>query len=131
MYAKFRRFLDTTAFIHLIDIFLYWESGFLGSEDKSAAENGSSLVTKKSRNKRLEIEIDFAKPYGNEISDVFAPPKNPKSLLLPANRAPSNTTLPEDCHYQPEDLVKLFLLPNVMVILVTYIWTCSIFPEAL
>lgn len=79
----------------------------------------------------MEIEIDFTKPYGNEISDVFAPPKNPKSLLLPANRAPCNTTLPEDCHYQPEDLVKLFLLPNVMVILFAYIWTCSIFPEAL
>lgn len=85
-----------------------------GSEDTSAAENRSSLVTKKSRNKKVEIEIDFTKPYGNEISDVFAPPKNPKSLLLPANRAPCNTTLPEDCHYQPEDLVKLFLLPNVM-----------------
>ena len=52
-----------------------------------------------------------------EISDVFASPKNPKSLFLPANRAPCNTKLPEDCHYQPENLVKLFLLPNIMVIL--------------
>ena len=58
------------------------------------------------------------------MSDIFAPPKNPKSLLLPANRAPCSNTLPEDCHYQPEDLVKLFLLPNVMVtLIIDYKWT--------
>lgn len=57
------------------------------------------------------------KASDKDLSDVFAPPKNPKSLLLPANREPGNTILPEDCHYQPENLVKLFLLPNVMVML--------------
>ncbi|RVW29951.1 Condensin complex subunit 2 [Vitis vinifera] len=46
--------------------------------------------------------------------DVFVPLKNPKLLLLPASREPCRNTLPEDCHYQPEDLVKLFLLPKVM-----------------
>ncbi|KAE9456191.1 hypothetical protein C3L33_11902, partial [Rhododendron williamsianum] len=84
-----------------------------GSEDPPT-ENGSPLTTKKPRNKKLaDVDIDFTKALDNEISDVFAPPKNPKSILLPVNRAPCNTTLPEDCHYQPEDLVKLFLLPNV------------------
>ncbi|CAL5342383.1 unnamed protein product [Camellia sinensis] len=85
-----------------------------GSEDP-ATENGSPLATKKPRNKKqAELDIDFTKALDNEISDVFAPPKNPNSLLLPAKRESCNKTLPEDCHYQPEDLVKLFLLPNVM-----------------
>jgi len=48
--------------------------------------------------------------------DTFSPPKNPKLLLLPESRLPCNTKLPEDCHYQPEDLVKLFLLSNVKVV---------------
>ncbi|KAL0443993.1 UNVERIFIED_CONTAM: Condensin complex subunit [Sesamum latifolium] len=56
----------------------------------------------------------YRKVKDTDISHIFAPPKNPKSLLLPANRAPCNTKLPEDCHYQPEDLVKLFLLPHVL-----------------
>uniref|UniRef100_A0A5B7B666 Condensin complex subunit 2 n=1 Tax=Davidia involucrata TaxID=16924 RepID=A0A5B7B666_DAVIN len=85
-----------------------------GSEDP-AKENASPLENKRPRNKKqVELDIDFTKAFDNDMSDVFAPPKNPKSLLLPANRAPCNTTLPEDCHYQPEDLVKLFLLPNTM-----------------
>ncbi|XP_038702660.1 condensin complex subunit 2-like isoform X1 [Tripterygium wilfordii] len=86
-----------------------------GLEDHNATGNGSSVTTNKSRNKKqAEPDIDFTKALDDEFPDVFAPPKNPKSLLLPANRAPCNTMLPEDCHYQPEDLVKLFLLPNVM-----------------
>ncbi|KAA8526530.1 hypothetical protein F0562_008267 [Nyssa sinensis] len=85
-----------------------------GSEDP-VKEDGSQLTTKRPRKKKqTELDIDFTKALDNDMSDIFAPPKNPKSLLLPANRAPYNTTLPEDCHYQPEDLVKLFLLPNVM-----------------
>ncbi|KAK3008255.1 hypothetical protein RJ639_014203 [Escallonia herrerae] len=84
-----------------------------GSVD-STKENGSPLTIKKAKNKKAEVEIDFTKALDNDSSDIFAPPKNPKSLLLPAKRELSNTTLPEDCHYQPEDLVKLFLLPNVM-----------------
>lgn len=76
------------------------------------------MTTKKIRGKRQpEPDIDFTKALDEKFLDLFAPPKNPKSLLMPGSRAPSNTTLPEDCHYQPEDLVKLFLLPNVMVIL--------------
>ncbi|KAG6661209.1 condensin complex subunit 2 isoform X1 [Carya illinoinensis] len=85
-----------------------------GSEDDPATKNVSPVTTKRPRNKKqTEVDIDFTKALDKDLSDVFAPPKNPKSLLLPANRAPCNTKLPEDCHYQPEDLVKLFLLPNV------------------
>ncbi|GJX25457.1 hypothetical protein Tco_0231753 [Tanacetum coccineum] len=36
------------------------------------------------------------------------------TLLLSANREPGITTLLEDCHYQPKDLVKLLYLQNVM-----------------
>ncbi|KAK7839419.1 condensin complex subunit 2 [Quercus suber] len=85
-----------------------------GLEDDPAAKNESPVITKRPRNKKqAESDIDFTKALDEVMPDVFAPPKNPKSLLLPGNRAPSNIKLPEDCHYQPEDLVKLFLLPNV------------------
>lgn len=91
-----------------------------GSEDVSNEENTTMLTTKKTRNKKqAEPDIDFTKALDTEMPNIFAPPKNPKSLLLPSNRAPCNTKLPEDCHYQPEDLVKLFLLPNVMVMCAT------------
>ncbi|KAL5573400.1 hypothetical protein UlMin_022997 [Ulmus minor] len=85
-----------------------------GPEVDLPTKSGSPPTTRQKRNnKRVDLEIDFTKPLDKEILDILAPPKNPKSLLLPANRAPSNTKLPEDCHYHPEDLVKLFLLPNV------------------
>lgn len=81
-------------------------------------ENGSPMTTKRKRSKKqAELEIDFTKALDKEILDIFVPPKNPKSLLMPATRAPCNTKLPEDCHYQPEELVKLFLLPNQKVYL--------------
>ncbi|XP_038900339.1 condensin complex subunit 2 [Benincasa hispida] len=80
----------------------------------SPTENGSETISKRARSKKqVENDIDFTNNLEKEGSDLFAPPRNPKSLLLPKNRAPCNTKLPEDCHYQPEDLVKLFLLPNV------------------
>ncbi|KAJ9560987.1 hypothetical protein OSB04_006147 [Centaurea solstitialis] len=87
-----------------------------GLEDP-AKENGSPLKPKKQRNKKQgEVDIEFTKALDlvGDMNDIFGLPKYPKSLLLPANKEPCNTTLPEDCHYQPEDLVKLFLLPNVM-----------------
>ncbi|CAL1393708.1 unnamed protein product [Linum trigynum] len=88
-----------------------------GMEDNPNGEEGPQVTTKKPKTKKqAEPDIDFTKSLDEELLDVFAPPKNPKLLLLPANRAASNTKLPEDCHYQPEDLVKLFLLPNVMCI---------------
>ncbi|KAJ7981268.1 Condensin complex subunit 2 [Quillaja saponaria] len=79
-----------------------------------ATENGSPTTAKRPRNKKqAEIDIDFTKALEKTMLDIFCPPKNPKTLLLPENRPHCNTKLPEDCHYQPEDLVKLFLLPNV------------------
>ncbi|KAL9384750.1 hypothetical protein Peur_021760 [Populus x canadensis] len=84
-------------------------------EDPSTTEEGSPVITKRPKTKKkAELDIDFTKALDEEMPDVFAPPKNAKSLLLPANRPQCNTTLPEDCHYQPEDLAKLFLLPNIM-----------------
>ncbi|KAF8391580.1 hypothetical protein HHK36_023886 [Tetracentron sinense] len=86
-----------------------------GPEDAPVVESGSPLTAKRPKNKKqAEIDIDLTKFLDKEMSDIFAPPKNPKLLLLPANKLPCNTTLPEDCHYQPEDLVMLFLLPNIM-----------------
>ncbi|KAG4192886.1 hypothetical protein ERO13_A07G186000v2, partial [Gossypium hirsutum] len=84
-----------------------------GSENIADEENMEVSTTKKAKNKKqAEPDIDFTKALDNEMPDIFAPPQNLKSLLLPSNRAPCNTKLPEDCHYQPEDLVKLFLMPN-------------------
>ncbi|KAG7568610.1 Condensin complex subunit 2/barren [Arabidopsis thaliana x Arabidopsis arenosa] len=86
-----------------------------GPDVQSASENKSSPPAKKTRKKKqAEPELDFTKALEEEMPDIFAPPKNPKSLLLPASRTPCQTKLPEDCHYQPENLIKLFLLPNVM-----------------
>ncbi|XP_077210329.1 condensin complex subunit [Tasmannia lanceolata] len=86
-----------------------------GSEEVPLSENESLIASKRQKNrKQTFIDIDFTKSLDKEMPDIFSPPRNPKSLLLPAKRVPCNTTLPEDCHYQPEDLVKLFLLPTVM-----------------
>ncbi|MED6181093.1 hypothetical protein PIB30_016431 [Stylosanthes scabra] len=84
------------------------------SEVHPPPENGSTLQTRASRSKKQkEIDLDFIVFLEKEMLDIFNPPKNPKTLLLPESRMPCNTKLPEDCHYQPEDLVKLFLLPDV------------------
>ncbi|XP_052178447.1 condensin complex subunit 2 isoform X2 [Diospyros lotus] len=93
----------------------HWKYRKTKDSEGPPRENGSPMTTKKPRNKKqAELDIDFTKALDNQILDVFAPPKNPSSLLVPANRPPCNTTLPEDCHYQPEELVKLFLVPNLM-----------------
>uniref|UniRef100_F6HER1 Condensin complex subunit 2 n=1 Tax=Vitis vinifera TaxID=29760 RepID=F6HER1_VITVI len=85
-----------------------------GSEDVPT-ESESSFTKKRPKNKKItELDISFTKYLVKEAPDVFVPLKNPKLLLLPASREPCRNTLPEDCHYQPEDLVKLFLLPKVM-----------------
>ncbi|KAL1220456.1 Condensin complex subunit 2 [Cardamine amara subsp. amara] len=95
----------------------HWKYKKTKVSDDHPPENKSSPPAKKTRKKKqAEPELDFTKALGEEMPDIFAPPKNPKSLLLPASRAPCQTKLPEDCHYQPESLVKLFLLPNVMCI---------------
>lgn len=85
-----------------------------GPEDPSKESRSPFLSKKPRKKKQVEPDIDFTKALENDIIDPFIPPKNPNSLLLPAKREPYNTMLPEDCHYQPENLVKLFLLPNVL-----------------
>ncbi|XP_042376872.1 condensin complex subunit 2-like [Zingiber officinale] len=85
-----------------------------GLDQKQSLDTNTESVSKKSKNRKDVNDIDFTKSLEIDMSNIFAPPKNPKSLLLPANKATCITSLPEDCHYQPESLVKLFLLPNVM-----------------
>ncbi|XP_047336122.1 condensin complex subunit 2-like [Impatiens glandulifera] len=86
---------------------------------EASKEDGLAEAKKAKSKRAIEVDIDLMKALDNDfmkaLADIFAPPKNPKSLLLSANRAPINTKLPEDCHYEPENLVKLFLLPEVMV----------------
>ncbi|PWA75591.1 Condensin complex subunit 2/barren [Artemisia annua] len=95
----------------------HWKYQKAKGPENPANENGSPSLAKKPRNKKQgETDIEFMKALDDDVADPFAPHKNLKSLLLPANSEPCNTTLPEDCHYQPEDLVKLFLLPNVLCI---------------
>ncbi|KAI3457351.1 hypothetical protein Pfo_014014 [Paulownia fortunei] len=91
----------------------HWKYRKVKDPEVPAMENGSPKP-KKTKNKKADLDIDFSNAMDTDMSHIFAAPKNPKSLLLPANRAPCNTKLPEDCHYQPEDLVKLFLLPHVL-----------------
>ncbi|KAK7342080.1 hypothetical protein VNO80_25023 [Phaseolus coccineus] len=84
------------------------------SEVHPTSEDGSTLKSRQPKSKRqAEVELNFTNSLEKEMLDIFSTPKNPKSLLLPESRLPCNTKLPEDCHYQPEDLVKLFLLSNV------------------
>ncbi|KAL4555530.1 hypothetical protein LXL04_038152 [Taraxacum kok-saghyz] len=96
----------------------HWKYRKTKGTEEGVKENGAPIMAKTKRNntKKQEPDIDFIKALemDYDFESIFAPPKNPKTLLLPANREPCNTMLPEDCHYQPEDLVKLFLLPNVL-----------------
>ncbi|KAK4850531.1 hypothetical protein QYF36_007520 [Acer negundo] len=88
---------------------------FKGSDNVCTGESGSAVSPKKQKKRtNAEVDIDFMKSLDREVLDIFAPPRSLKSLLLPANRALCSNTLPEDCHYEPENLVKLFLLPNVL-----------------
>lgn len=83
----------------------------------SDAGNEASLNDNKvKKRKREPFSIDFLNRPDTENGAAFAPPKNQRLLLLPQSSSSGKTTLPEDCHYQPEGLVKLFLLPSVMCI---------------
>lgn len=87
------------------------------SEVQPTSEDGPTLKTRQTKSKKqTEVDLDFRNSLEKNFMDIFAPPKNPKTLLLPESRPPCNTKLPEDCHYQPEELVKLFLLPEVKVV---------------
>ncbi|KAL6196282.1 hypothetical protein ACLB2K_031897 [Fragaria x ananassa] len=101
------------------DHWKYWRP----KEDAPA--NPCRRSNKKSYKNHTEVDLIFATSIGKEFPYIFSPPKSLKSLLLPANGVPGHR-LPEDCHYPPDDLVKLFLLPNVLVIvLYALLITCG------
>ncbi|RXH82818.1 hypothetical protein DVH24_003316 [Malus domestica] len=86
---------------------------FQGSEEAPVTRSRPATNISKNKNYK-EVELDFTASLDNEIPNIFAVPKNFKSSLLPANRIPVGNRLPDDYHYKPENLVKLFLLPNVL-----------------
>lgn len=95
----------------------HWK--FRRSKDVQQSSDASSDMLsgekKIKKAKRKPFQVDFIN--SPEIdSTAFALPKNQRSLLLPQNNSPNTTILPEDCHYQPEELVRLFVLPSVMCI---------------
>uniref|UniRef100_A0A453PL39 Condensin complex subunit 2 n=1 Tax=Aegilops tauschii subsp. strangulata TaxID=200361 RepID=A0A453PL39_AEGTS len=94
----------------------HWKYRKVRDLEPAQTSSGDLEVAKKAKKKKGkdEPDIDFTKALEHEKANVFAPPKNPKSLLLPANKGSCNNKLPEDCHYQPESLVKLFLLPEIL-----------------
>lgn len=78
------------------------------------------LVNKKMRSKKRNVcEIDFTNFLDKELLHIFAPPKNRRSIMLPAEHDPCRIVLPEDCHYIPDNLVRLFILPSLVVGVVT------------
>ncbi|KAB2615601.1 condensin complex subunit 2-like [Pyrus ussuriensis x Pyrus communis] len=96
------------------DHWKYWRPK--GSEEAPATP--SRPGTKRSKNtNHKEVELNFTAPLDDEIPNIFAVPKSSKSLLQPTNRVPVSNRLPDDCHYQPENLIKLFLLPSVLVMI--------------
>ncbi|KAK7324814.1 hypothetical protein VNO77_28672 [Canavalia gladiata] len=87
------------------------------SEIHCTSKDESIQKTKQPRSRtQIEVDLDFTVFLKKKIPDIFSPPKNLKSLLLPENAPPCVTKLPEDYHYEPEDLVKLFLLRNIKCI---------------
>lgn len=95
----------------------HWK--FRRSKDVQQSSDASSDMLSREKNikkaKRKPFQVDFIN--SPEIdSAAFALPKNQRSLLLPHSNSPSTTILPEDCHYQPEELVRLFVLPSMMCI---------------
>ncbi|XP_054790055.1 condensin complex subunit 2-like [Prosopis cineraria] len=95
------------------DHWKYWR--FKAPEDDPGSECGPNLTTNKPRNKStVDIDIEFMEFLVKEMPDIFSPPQNPKSTFLAANRKPPDNKLQEDCHYQPQDIVRLFLHPIVV-----------------
>ncbi|KAM0939546.1 putative condensin complex subunit 2/barren [Dioscorea sansibarensis] len=85
-----------------------------GLKQVPVSMDASQLSAKKSRKLQLP-DIEFTECLEKNMHRCdFMPPKYPKTLLLSVNRVPSSVRLPEDCHYRPESLVSLFILPNRM-----------------
>ncbi|VAH61003.1 unnamed protein product [Triticum turgidum subsp. durum] len=66
----------------------HWKYRKLRDLEPAQTSSGDLEVAKKSKKKKgkQEPDIDFTKALEHEKANVFAPPKNPKSLLLPANK---------------------------------------------
>lgn len=91
----------------------HWK--FKKSQDMQNGPEPSNKPVDKKKPKNEKFSIDFSCPPQIDMSS-FAPAADPKSLLMPQSSAPVSTLLPDDCHYQPEDLVRLFLQPSIMLI---------------
>ncbi|TQE01511.1 hypothetical protein C1H46_012874 [Malus baccata] len=106
--------LDMDERLEKVDGFLFLSLGFISKQNAwvgpdhwkhrkiKVSENNRPAeqpVTVKQKKTKAQQDLDFTKSLEEEFSDIFVPPKNPKSLLLPASGAPCNTKLPEDCHY--------------------------------
>ncbi|KMT12767.1 hypothetical protein BVRB_4g088610 [Beta vulgaris subsp. vulgaris] len=96
------------------DHWKYRKSKTVGTETVAQDTDLASVAKRQKTKKASEVDIDLTKALDEDMPDIFTPPKSLKSLLLPAKKVPCSNKLPEDCHYQPENLVKLFLLPHVM-----------------
>ncbi|GMN70617.1 hypothetical protein TIFTF001_039659 [Ficus carica] len=74
-------------------------------EDISTSESRTKLNSKRSKKKKeTEADLEYTAFIGKEMTDILAPPRNPKSLLLSVNRSRCSNSLPEDCHYELENL---------------------------
>ncbi|KAM3324641.1 hypothetical protein P3S67_005793 [Capsicum chacoense] len=62
----------------------------------------------KTKSRNTESDIAFTKALNTGLSHSFVLPKNSKLLLL-ETITPRNRFLPEDRHYKPKNLLKLFL----------------------
>lgn len=89
----------------------HWK--FKKSQDGQNEPRNKPVDKKKAKTEKFSI--DFSCPPQIDMS-LFAPAADTKSLLMPQSSAPVSTLLPEDCHYHPEDLVRLFLQPSIMLI---------------
>ncbi|XP_056697688.1 condensin complex subunit 2 isoform X1 [Spinacia oleracea] len=85
-----------------------------GPESTSAHDTGPCAAKRPKYKIISDSDIEFTRSLDDKVPDICVPVKNLKSLLLPPKKVSCTNKLPEDCHYQPEDLVKLFLLPNLM-----------------
>eukprot|EP00250_Pteridium_aquilinum_P035725 c9866_g1_i1 orf=530-2599(+) len=91
----------------------HWK--FKKSQDTRKDPEPTGKTADKKKLKNEKFSIDFSCPPHVDMSS-FAPAADFKSLMMPQSNASVSTLLPEDCHYQPEDLVRLFLQPSVMLL---------------
>ncbi|KAK1302582.1 Condensin complex subunit 2 [Acorus calamus] len=78
--------------------------------EETTVSTSGSVIEKKKPQRKIKEDIDFTKSLDQETLRIVA---KSKSKSLRANRVSCNTVLPEDCHYQPEQLVKPYLPLNV------------------